>query len=45
MSVNFIYPVPIRSREMRRSSRLYLVLQKLEKVAEKVPKAFKFSVA
>lgn len=45
LSVNFIYPLPIRSREMRRSSRLYLVLQKLEKVGEKVLKAFKFSVA
>lgn len=39
-SINFIYPVPIRSREMRSSSRLYLVLQKLQKVAEKSSKGF-----
>lgn len=34
-SVNFIYPVPIRSGEVRTSFTVYVVLQKLGQVAEK----------
>ena len=34
-SVNFIYPVPIRSGEIRTSSTVYVVIQKLGQVAEK----------
>lgn len=43
-SVNFIYPVPIRSRETGTSSRVCVVLRKLGQVAEKF-QGLKSSVA